>query len=38
MRLDEGDLGVAVVPAEGPDEMLAGDTSAEDDDLPRLLT
>jgi hypothetical protein len=35
MRLDHGDLRVAVVPAEGADEMLAGDASAEDDDLPR---
>jgi hypothetical protein len=33
MRLDNGDLGVAVVPAEGADEVLAGDASTEDDDL-----
>jgi hypothetical protein len=33
VRLDDGDLGVVVVPAEGADEMLAGDTSAQNDDL-----
>jgi hypothetical protein len=34
MRLDDRQLGVVVVPAEGADEMLAGDTSAQDDDPP----
>jgi hypothetical protein len=34
MLLDERQLGVLVHPAEGADEMLAGDASAEDDDLP----
>jgi hypothetical protein len=32
--LDERDLGIAVQTAEGADEMLAGDPSAKDDDLP----
>jgi hypothetical protein len=32
--LDDGQLAVAVQAAEGADEMLAGDTSTEDDDAP----
>jgi hypothetical protein len=32
MALDERQLRFGVVPAEGADEMLAGDASTEDDD------
>jgi hypothetical protein len=31
---DERQLGIGVQPAEGADEVFAGDASAEDDDLP----
>jgi hypothetical protein len=32
--LDERELGVVIQAAEGADEMLAGDASAEDNDFP----
>jgi hypothetical protein len=34
VALDERQLRLLVVPAEGADEVLAGDASAQDDDLP----
>jgi hypothetical protein len=34
MLLDKRQLRIVVQTAEGTDEMLAGDASAEDDDLP----